>query len=100
MKIIRLKPCNDLDEASGRYNEKTLNSGKEKMKHLEPRMWYDEQTPERRDEQLRTGKLILLWTLEEGINHLDEARISVMLCSSFTNLNWRQATDLAYYLCV
>ena len=68
------------------------------MKHMKPRMWYDEQTPERRDEQLRTEKLIPLRTPEEGINHLDETRTRIMLCVSFTNINWWQATDLAYYL--
>ena len=47
----KVKPCNDLDGASGRYNEKTLNSGKEKMKHLGPRMWYDEQF---RKEEIRS----------------------------------------------
>ena len=26
----KVKPCNDLDGASGRYDEKTLNSGKER----------------------------------------------------------------------
>ena len=39
-----------------------------------------------------------LGTPEEGINHLDEIRIRIMLCVYFTNLNWWQATDLAYYL--
>ena len=66
---------------------KTWNSGKEKMKHMKPRMRYDEQTPERRNEQLRTEKLTPSRTLEEGINHLDETRTRIMLCVSFTNLD-------------
>ena len=37
-------------------------------------------------------------TLKEGIYHLDETRIRIMLCVSFTNLDWWQTTDLAYYL--
>ena len=37
-------------------------------------------------------------TPKEGINHLDETRIRIMSCLSFTNLNWWQAMDLAYYL--
>ena len=61
-------------------------------------MWYDEQTPKKRDEQLRTYKLIPLWTLEEGINHLDETIIRITLCVSFTNLNWWQATDFGILL--
>ena len=76
----KVKPCNDLDGASGRYNEKTLNSGKEKMKHLEPRMWHDE--------QLR----------KEEIDHLEEIRIRFIVCLSFIKLNWWQAMDFSYYL--
>ena len=87
-----------LDEALKWYNWNDLELRKEKMNNLEPRMWYDEQTPERRDEQLRTDKLIPLRTPEEGINHLDETRTRIMLCVSFTNLNWWQAMDFGILL--
>ena len=39
----KVKPCNDLDGALRRDNAENLELWKEKMKHLEPRMWYDEQ---------------------------------------------------------
>ena len=32
------EPCNDLDEASGRYNRENLELQKEKMNILEPRI--------------------------------------------------------------
>ena len=76
----KIKACDDLDEGSDEMAEENLNSGKEKMKHLELEFIQEEQT------------------LKERINHLDETRIRIMLCVSFTNLNWWQATDLAYYL--
>ena len=46
-----MKPCGDLDEASRQYNAENLELWKEKMKHLEPRMWYDEQL---RKEEIRS----------------------------------------------
>ena len=69
-----------LDEALKWYNWSNLELQKEKMNNLEPRIWYHERTP------------------EEGINHLDETRIRIALCLVFTNLDWWQATGLAYYL--
>ena len=69
-----------LDEALKWYNWNNLELQKEKMNNLEPRIWYHERTP------------------KERIKHLDETRIRIMLCVSFTNLDWWQATDLAYYL--
>ena len=60
--------------------EEILNSGKEKMKHLELEFIQQEQTP------------------KEGITHLDEIRIRFIVCLSFIKFNWWQAADLAYYL--
>ena len=54
------------------------NSGKERWA-LEAKNMYDE--------PLRNKEL----------NQLDERRIRITLCLSFTNLNWWQSTDLAYY---
>ena len=75
----KVNPCNDLDESSWWYNWEILEL-QESMKHLNWEFTHHEQTP------------------EERIHYLDEARIRIMLCVSFTNLNWWQATDLAYYL--
>ena len=69
-----------LDEALKWYNRNNLKLRKEKMNNLEPRIWYHERTP------------------KEGIKHLDETRIRITLRVSFTNLDWWQSTDLAYYL--
>ena len=78
MKRIRLKPCDDLDGASQWDKLEKLGTPKKKMKHLN---W--EFFPWR--------------TPEEGINHLEETRIRIMLCISFTNLDWWQTTDFTYY---
>ena len=75
----KVKPCDNLDGASRRDNaEKAWNSGRSWTHIIE--------------------KLMPLRTPEEGINHLDEKRTRIMLCVSFTNLDWWQAMDLAYYL--
>ena len=74
------EPLQWLDEALKWYNWNNLELRKEKMNNLEPKIWYHERTP------------------EEGINHLEETRIRITLRVSFTNLNWWQAMDLAYYL--
>ena len=61
--------------------ERAWNSGKRKDETIENQEFiHHEQTP------------------KEGIYHLDETRIRIMLCVSFTNLNWWQATDLACHL--
>ena len=75
----KVKPCNDLGGASRRDNAEYLELRK-------------------KDEQHITEKLIPLRTPEEGINHLEETRIRITLRVSFTNLDWWQATDFAYYL--
>ena len=38
----KVKPCNDLDGSPWWYNWESLEPREEKIKHLEPRMWYDE----------------------------------------------------------
>ena len=63
------EPCDDLDGGSDEMAEEILNSGKEKMKHLELEFIHQEQTP------------------KEGINHLDEIRIRFIVCLSFIKLN-------------
>ena len=76
----KVKPCDDLDGASRRDNAENLELRK-------------------KDEQQAAKNFIPPGqTLKERINHLDETRIRIMLCVSFTNLNWWQATDLAYHL--
>ena len=81
MKRIRLKPCNDWMELSDDIICEILElREKEKMKHLNWEFSHRGLTP------------------EEIIHHLDQSRIRIMLCVSFTNLNQWQATNLAYYL--
>ena len=75
----KVKPCDDLDGTSRRDNAENLELRK-------------------KDEQHITEKLIPLRTPAERIKHLDETRTIIMLCVSFTNINWWQATDFAYYL--
>ena len=69
----KVKPCNDYmdlrdDESLELGEKKRWNNWKREFIH-------HEQTP------------------KEGIYHLDKTRIRIMLCLSFTNLNWWQATD-------
>ena len=64
-----MKPCDDLDGASRRDNAENLELRK-------------------KDEQQAAKNFIPPGqTLKERINHLDETRIRIMLCLSFTNLN-------------
>mgnify|MGYP005831116495 CR=1 FL=1 len=72
----KVKPCNDLDGSPWWWELGT--SGKEKMT------------------QLKTENLMSLRNKE--LNLLDETRIRITLCLSFTNSNWWQAMELAYYL--
>ena len=74
----KVNPCNDLDGSPWQFELGT--PGKREDEQLTTRISHCERTP------------------EERIHHLDEARIRIMLCVSFTNLSWWQATDLAYYL--
>ena len=76
----KVKPCDDLDGASRQDNA-------EKHGTPEKKIW---KTWNRECDMMNHSRII--------INHLDETRIRIMLCISFTNLNWWQATDLAYYL--
>ena len=75
----KVKPCNDLDGTLQWNNWESLELQKEK------------------NEASRTENVIWWPTPERKMNHLDETRIRIMLCVSSTNLNWWQATDLAYY---
>ena len=63
---------------NGRGN---LNSGKEKMKILETRIYSSRTNSE-----------------EKGLLDDDEIRIRFIVCLSFIKLNWWQAMDFAYYL--
>ena len=63
-----MKPCDDLDGASRRDNAENLE------------LW-------KKDEQQITEKLIPFRTPVERIKHLDENRMIIMLCVSFTNIN-------------
>ena len=75
----KVKPCNDLDGALRRYNRENLELRK------------------RKDEASRTEKCDMMNNSgKKKLDHLDEAIIRIMLCLSFTSLNWWQATDLAY----
>ena len=77
----KVKPCNDLHGALRRYNRENLELRK------------------RKDEASRTKKCDMMNNSgKKKLDHLDETRIRIMLSSSFTNLYWWQATDLAYYL--
>ena len=76
-----MKPCDDLDGASRRNNAENL----ELRKRKDEATWNQEFLPHEQ-------------TLEEGIHLLDETKIRITLYLSFTNLDWWQATDLAYYL--
>ena len=76
----KIKACGDLDGGSDEMSEEIWTPEKKRWKHLDLEFINHEQTP------------------KEGIDHLDETRIRIMLCVSFTNLNWWQAMDLAYYL--
>ena len=77
----KVKPCDDLDGASRRDNAENLELRK------------------RKDEASRTEKCDMMNNSgKKKLDHLDETIIRIMLCVSFTNLNWWQATDLAYYL--
>ena len=76
-----VKTCNDLDGASRRDKAKNLKLRK------------------RKDEASRTEKCDMMNNDgKKKLDHLDETIIRITLCVSFTNLNWWQATDLAYYL--
>ena len=46
----KIKACDDLDGGSDEIDEENLNSGKEKMKHLELEFIPQEQTPKKRIE--------------------------------------------------
>ena len=75
------EPCDDLDEALWRDNAEKFG------------------TPEKKDEASRTEKCDMMNNSgKKKLDHLDETIIRITLCVSFTNLNWWQATDLAYYL--
>ena len=77
----KVKPCNELDGASRWYNWENLELRKRKR-------W-----------NTRTENYFIMNNLrKKRINRLDETRIRIMSCLSFTNLNWWQTTDLAYYL--
>ena len=77
----KVKPCNDLDGALRRYTRENMELRK------------------RKDEASRTEKNDMMNnSRKKKLDHLDETTISITLCVSFTNLNWWQATDLAYYL--
>ena len=77
----KVKPCNDLDGSSWWYHCESL------------KLW------ERKDEASRTKKNDMMNnSRKKKLDHLDETMIRIMLCVSFTNLNWWQAADLAYYL--
>ena len=62
-----MKPCDDLDESSRRYNAEKLGN------------------QEKKDETIETKNLKSLRNKE--LNILDETRIRITLCVSFTNLN-------------
>ena len=77
----KVKPFNYLYGATKWYNWKSLE------------LW------ERKDEASQTEKCDMMNnSRKKKLDHLDETIIRIMLCVSFTNLNWWQATDLAYYL--
>ena len=75
----KVKPCDDLDGASWQDNADNLELRK------------------RKDEASRTEKNDMMNNSgKKKLDHLDETRIRIILCVSFTN--WWQATDLSYYL--
>ena len=77
----KVKPCDDLDGASRWDNAENLELRK------------------RKDEASRTEKNDMMNNSgKKKLDHLGETKIRIMLCVFFTNLNWWQATDLAYYL--
>ena len=77
----RVKPCDDLDGASRRDSAENLVLRK------------------RKDEASRTKKCDMMNNFgKKKLDHLDGTIIRITLCISFTNLNWWQTTDLAYYL--
>ena len=77
----KVKPCDDLDGASRQDNAENLELQK------------------RKDEASRTEKNDMMNNSGKNkIDYLDETIIRITLCVSFTNLDWWQAMDLAYYL--
>ena len=74
------EPADDFDGGSDEMAEEIWTPEKKRWKHLELEFIHREQTP------------------KEGINHLDETRIRITLCLSFTNSNWWQPMELSYYL--
>ncbi len=77
----KVKPCDDLEGASQRYNRENLELRKRKDETLEPRITSS-------------------WTISgrKELNHLEEIKIRFIVCVSFTNFDWWQAMDLAYCL--
>ena len=76
-----MKPCDDLDGALRR----------DKVDNLKLR--------KRKDEAPRTEKCYMMNNSgKKKLDHLDETIIRITIYAFFTNLNWWQATDLAYYL--
>ena len=77
----KVRRCDDLDGASRRDKAKNL------------KLW------KRKDEESWTEKCDMMNNSgTKKLDHLDETIIRITLCVSFTNLNWWQATDFAYYL--
>jgi len=77
----KVKPCDDLEGASRRDNAENLELRK------------------RKDEACRTEKCDMMNNSgKKKLDHLAETIIRITLCVSFSNLDWWQATDLAYYL--
>ena len=75
----KVKPYDDLDGASRWDNWESLElREKKKMKQLKSR--------------------ILMNFRNKELEHLYETRLRIKLGVSFTNLDWWQATDFAYYL--
>ena len=77
----KVKPCDDLEGASQWDNAENM----ELRKRKDEASW-----TEKCDMMNNSGK--------KKLDHSDETIIRITVCVSFTNVNWWQTTDLAYYL--